>query len=132
MKVIYVAGPYRGPHNWAIRCNIHSAAALALGVWKLGAAAISPHLNTADFQGAAPDDLWLEGDLEILRRCDAVLMTPDWNRSQGATVEHEEATRLHIPVFYSLESLESWLRTKLESLTQGPEEPKEVSQNALG
>lgn len=109
MKVIYVAGPFRGPHHWAIAENIRRAEALALEVWRLGAAAICPHANTAHFQDAAPDALWLEGDLEMLRRCDGIIMTPDWNRSAGATAEHEEATRRHIPIFYAVDALERWL-----------------------
>jgi len=125
VKVIYVAGPFRGANHWEIAQNIRRAEALALEVWRLGAAAICPHSNTAHYQDAAPDDLWMAGDLEILRRCDAVIMTPDWNRSSGATLEHEEATKLHIPVFYSVESLAQWLRMKQESLTPEPEERKD-------
>lgn len=115
MKVVYVAGPFRGPDHWAIAQNIRRAEVLALEVWRLGAAAICPHANTAHFQNAAPDELWLEGDLEMLRRCDAIIMTPDWNRSSGATAEHAEATRCSIPIFYSAEALGEWL--KPESLT---------------
>jgi hypothetical protein len=52
MKLIYVAGPFRGKDAWEIECNIRRAESLALEVWRLGAACICPH-PTPDFQGAA-------------------------------------------------------------------------------
>ena len=104
-KLVYIAGPFRGLNHWEIWQNINRAAELALGVWKLGAVAICPHLNTFCFQGAVPDEVWLDGDLEILSRCDAVLMTPDWKRSAGATAEHEHALQLGMPVYHSLQEL---------------------------
>jgi hypothetical protein len=109
MKLIYVAGPFRGPSAWDIECNIRRAETLALEVWRLGAAAICPHANTRFFQNAAPDEVWLKGDLEMLRRCDAVILTPDWIRSSGVRAEVEEANRLCLPVFHTLSQLSYWL-----------------------
>ncbi len=109
MKVVYVAGPFRGPNSWEMEQNIRRAETLALEVWRLGAACICPHTNTRFFQGAAPDKVWLDGDLEIVTRCDAVLMTPDWSRSLGATAEKDYAEARRIPVFTELESLAKWL-----------------------
>lgn len=103
MKVVYVAGPFRGPNSWVIENNIRRAESLALDVWRAGAAALCPHANTRFFQGAAPDEVWLDGDLEMLRRCDAILMTKDWQRSSGATKEHEVAVAVSIPVFYAVD-----------------------------
>ena len=108
MYIIYVAGPFRGANSWLIENNIRRAEELALDVWRLGFAAICPHANTRFFQGAAPDNLWLEGDLAILRRCDAVIVTPDWEKSVGARGEVSEAAKLGIPVFESLGDLWLW------------------------
>lgn len=108
-KVVYVAGPFRGPDHWAIEQNIRRAETLALDVWKLGAAAICPHTNTRFYQGAAPDDVWLTGDLAILAKCDAILMTPDWQRSSGARAEYEFAVTQGIPTFDTLDGLREWL-----------------------
>jgi len=113
MKVIYIAGPFRGPNSWAIENNIRRAEALALEVWELGAAAICPHANTRFYQGAAPDTQWLKGDLAILDKCDAVMCTLDWTRSVGARGEVDRARELGIPVFYKLEDLEDWLHANL-------------------
>jgi hypothetical protein len=109
MKLVYLAGPYRAATEWQLVQNIRRAEALALEVWKLGAACICPHKNTALLGGACDDTVWLEGDLEMLRRCDAVVCTSDWQRSEGARNEVGEARRLKIPVFESLASLQSWL-----------------------
>lgn len=109
MDVVYVGGPFRGPSSWDIEQNIRRAEELALEVWRLGVACLCPHTNTRFFQNAAPDEVWLNGDLELLRRCDAMLMTQDWERSSGARKEVEFAKRLGIPVFYTLEELRVWL-----------------------
>lgn len=109
MTVVYIAGPFRGPDAYAIHQHICRAEALALKVWRLGAAAICPHLNTAHFQGALPDQVWLEGDLAILRRCDVVLTLPDWTRSAGARAEVRAAREWAIPVLADLAELGLWL-----------------------
>ena len=101
MRLVYLAGPFRGANSWEVECNVRRAEALALRVWQNGAACICPHTNTRFYQGAADDTVWLEGDLEILRRCDAVVATWDWARSQGAKAEIGLATRLNMPVFYT-------------------------------
>lgn len=114
MKVVYVAGPFRGASAWDIEQNIRRAETLALEVWRSGAACLCPHANTRFFQNAAPDHLWLEGDLAMLARCDAILMTPEWERSQGARAERDYAARLGLPVFYDLDGLRAWLGRGLE------------------
>lgn len=109
MKVVYLAGPFRGPDHWAIWQNIHRAAALSLEVWRLGAACVCPHMNTFPFQGAADDEVWLEGDLAILAKCDAILLTADWERSSGARMEKTSAEEQGIPVFKDICDLGLWL-----------------------
>jgi hypothetical protein len=109
LRLVYIAGPFRGANAWLVEQNIRKAEALALEVWKLGAAVICPHTNTRFFDGAAPDAVWLEGDLEILSRCDAVLMVEGWEQSQGAVAESVFATDKGIRVFTSLADLSQWI-----------------------
>lgn len=116
MKVVYIAGPYRGRDAWEIEQNIRRAEALSLEVWRAGAAALCPHTNTRFFQGAADDSVWLEGDLELLSRCDAVLMTPDWERSTGARAERDHAEREGIAVFYTLPEVVAWMERAWASM----------------
>jgi hypothetical protein len=111
MPVVYVAGPYRAPDNWEIEQNIRRAEALSLEVWRSGAAALCPHANTRFFQHAAPDDVWLHGDLAMLAKCDAILMTPDWRRSSGARAEHDFAESRGMPIFYDIDQVRAWITT---------------------
>jgi hypothetical protein len=103
MQVAYVAGPFRSSTFWGIFQNIRAAEAVSLKYWKLGYAVICPHLNTANFDGAIPkelDSVWLDGDLEIMKRCDVVVAMPTWKNSLGAVNEIRIAIELGIPVIY--------------------------------
>lgn len=109
MKVVYIAGPYRAKNEWNVVCNIRNAEHLALAVWRAGAVALCPHKNTALFGGAANDSVWLKGDLELLRRCDAVVLTDDWRDSSGTIDEVLFAIQHNIPVFTLFINLVYWL-----------------------
>lgn len=109
MKLVYIAGPYRAPTEYGVLLNIQRAERLALKVWMAGAACICPHKNTAFFGGAAHDNVWLDGDKEMVRRCDAVVCTDAWQSSVGASGEVQLARELGIPVFEDFSQLEQWL-----------------------
>lgn len=119
MKVIYVAGPFRSANQttgksnaWGVQQNVMRAMSLALEVWKRGCAAVCPHSNTMFFQDAdgVEDRVWLDGDIELMKRCDGVLLTPDWARSSGARAEKAQADLWHLPVFRELDELDAWLK----------------------
>lgn len=107
MKLIYVAGPFRGATPWDVEQNVRRAEERALDVWKAGAAALCPHTNTRFFDKAAgcTGELFVEGTLEMLRRCDAMILCAGWEKSSGTKGEIREALRLGIPVFGGLVSL---------------------------
>lgn len=110
VKVVYIAGPFRAETAWGIECNIRRAEELGWWVAFLGAMPLIPHANTRFFHGSMPDEFWLKGTLELMRRCDAVALVDGWEASSGARVEVEEARRLGIPVFTSIHHLEDWLK----------------------
>jgi hypothetical protein len=93
MKLAYVAGPYRGKsknriiNRLQVISNIIEARKVARELWKMGYAAICPHSNSALFDGIVRDDVFLWGDLEILKRCDIIVMVPNWLSSSGAVDE---------------------------------------------
>lgn len=110
MKVVYVAGKYRDSTNWATRKNILAAEQVAVAVWKLGAVAVCPHKNSAFFEGAVDDDeVFLHGYLELLRRCDAIMLVEGWETSVGTKGEIAEAHQKDIPIFNRIEDLKEWL-----------------------
>ena len=90
-KVVFISGPYRAKTQSEIEVNINHARKAAIRIWQSGDYAICPHLNTANFDGECPDDVWLEGDLEFLRRADAIYMLKDWRKSEGAKIEYQKA-----------------------------------------
>jgi len=88
MKLIYVAGPYRAPSGIERLQNITRAAEYARKLWTLGHAAICPHLNTIEMDGPGLTvEQILEGDLEIVRRCDELHVLPNWSSSTGTCAE---------------------------------------------
>jgi hypothetical protein len=111
---VYCAGKFRSPSHWGIVQNIRHAEQWALEIWRAGGVALCPHLNTANFQGALPDHIWLEGDLILLRQCDAVFMIPSWEQSEGARTEYDEAIKMDIPVFTDFSVLCAWIQVEKE------------------
>lgn len=110
MRVVYIAGPFRGDTGWRIETNVREAEAVALRVWQAGAVALCPHTNTRHFHGEAPDAVFVEGTLELLRRCDAILMIDGWADSDGARGERAEAEWLGLPVFEDFDQLVEWIQ----------------------
>ena len=111
-RVVYIAGPFRGKDAWAVERNVRRAEELAYAVWAVGGVALCPHTNTRFFDGTLTDEIWLEGTLELLRRCDAVLLAPGWQLSAGTLGEIEEANRLRLPVFHNIQVLRIWLEAQ--------------------
>lgn len=102
MKVAYVAGKYRSKTEWGLIQNIRKAEEIAAELWSYGYAVICPHKNTAHFGGVhnLNDQIWLDGDLEILKRCDLVVATEEWQDSEGAREEIKTARQYGIPVYF--------------------------------
>lgn len=100
MKVIYVAGPYRAPNAWEVEQNIRRAEMVAAQVWGMGHAALCPQANARHMiEGCASQDVALPGMLEMMLRCDAVILVPGWGTSSGTRAEVVEAIRRGLPVF---------------------------------
>tara|TARA_R100000687_G_scaffold83707_1_gene89680 strand:+ start:34829 stop:35185 length:357 start_codon:yes stop_codon:yes gene_type:complete len=101
-KLIYVAGPYRGVTQEAIKLNIAVAKQVGKLVAQKGWMPVIPHLNTCEFELIAPelkDEFWLEGTMELMRRCWAVVLCPGWQNSSGTLAEIKEAKRLNLTVY---------------------------------
>jgi len=101
MKVIYISGCYNAKTINGIYENIQKARDEAIKWWKKGQfAVICPHLNTAFMDGACETSTWIEGDLELLKRSDIIIMLKGWELSEGANKEFEEALNLGKEIIY--------------------------------
>ncbi len=101
-KVIYVAGRYRGKTKTERNQNIAHARAAAIRLWKQGYVVICPHMNTAKFEdaGGFDDELFIKGDLELIRRVDCLYMLTGWVESKGAKQEYYYAVSLGKEIFF--------------------------------
>lgn len=110
MKIVYVAGKFRGANAWEVHKNVQEALRVGFEVAALGAMPLIPHANTFPFDGTLEDSFWLDGTMELLHRCDAVMTVDNWTTSKGAKDEvHEAVDELGIPVFHELQHLVEWL-----------------------
>jgi nucleoside 2-deoxyribosyltransferase len=96
MSVLYIAGPYRADTRDGIEANIQAAREVATAVWEAGHVAICPHLNTAHFNEY---DHVLDGYIDVLSRCDGLVLVPNSENSRGTQAEWLYATRQGIPVY---------------------------------
>jgi len=103
LKLAFISGPYRAETRHQVVQNIMRAEQIAKKYWKLGYAVICPHKNTSLFDGILPDEVWLEGDLEILSRCDVIVMMDTWRESVGATEELKFARDLGMEIIFDEE-----------------------------
>ena len=71
--------------------------------WKKGWAVICPHKNSSNMGGSVypgDEDVWLKGDIEIIKRCDAIYMLNTWKESVGAQHELKVAEDRGMEVYY--------------------------------
>lgn len=104
-RLIYIASPYRLGHmvkNVAVQMDA------AHRLLNIGAVPYAPLLiHYLDLYSPRDESDWLEMELEMVMRCDAVLRLP--GVSVGADAEVRLAESLDIPVFRGWEELSAWL-----------------------
>jgi len=105
--LLYVAGPYRAATRAAISANIESARQVGIRAARLGWYPVIPHCNTAHMELDTDHDdaFWLAGTLELMTRCDAVVLVPGWETSAGTAGEIAKADQIGLTVFRDLEGM---------------------------
>lgn len=101
--VVYISGKITEKTAYKQRLNVLLAEKVNRKLWELGFATICPHTNAP--KGNLTYQDYIDADLTLLARCDAVLMMNNWQESNGANVELTFAYEHNIPVFYSIEEL---------------------------
>lgn len=97
----YVAGRFSAANRELVQANIEAAEGLGLFLASHGFYPVIPHSSTGHpgFEKVGSYEFYIEGTLELMRRCDCVVLVPGWESSRGARGEVAEAERLGIPVF---------------------------------
>jgi hypothetical protein len=106
MKLVYIAAPFRGKNAWEVEQNIRVAENLGLAVAEMGAVPVIPHTMYRFFDGTLEDRFWLDATLQLMHKCDAMLLGAGWRRSEGAGIESDQ---FHRPQFEHLPDLKKWL-----------------------
>lgn len=105
MMMLYVAGPIteNKENGKTLQENLKQLSDISLELWRMGHAPINPGGNTdfidQPFNAGLNPEVFYEGDLVILGRCDGVVLTPDFHTSVGASREAAYAQSLGIPVY---------------------------------
>jgi hypothetical protein len=110
MKMIYTAGPMSAPTAWEIEQNIRTAEEIALKILKMGAAVYCPQTQGRFYANEMPWEEWIKRDLEVLKRCNAIFMLPNWKDSKGAIAEFDQAARLGMKILYGLGEVAAYLK----------------------
>jgi len=90
---------------------VEAARDLGLRVAHAGGYPVIPHTMTAEFDKQLTDEFWLDGTMALLKKCDAMVLTNNWEQSSGARAEQVWATENRMPwwvdgvvdTFYSLD-----------------------------
>ena len=60
-------------------------------------------MNSAHFDGICPDERFLDGYLETIRRMtpkDVLIAIPGWSTSEGSIAEHELGVKMDLAIIY--------------------------------
>jgi len=99
----YLSGPMSGETALIRNRNRFQALEVSHQLWEAEVLHYCPHANSP--QIGATDvgyESWMCMDLEVLRRCDWILMTGDWASSEGCRREFNVAQSLRIPITYTV------------------------------
>jgi nucleoside 2-deoxyribosyltransferase len=105
--LVYIAGPYRTFDGWEREQNIKAAEAAMYAVAEMGLVPVCVHSMARNFDGTFTDEFWLDATMEILKRCDVVLVVGDYVDSEGTCAELAYCASNGVPFFTSALALET-------------------------
>lgn len=114
MKMVYVSHPYGG-----LKENEKSADYITkiLANTFPEIAFISPiHAIRCDYK-TTPYTKGLQQTIEILKRSDAIFMSPGWKTSKGCKAERKVAKRMEIPIIYEMKDIAIWYAISIIDMT---------------
>lgn len=108
MILVYVAGPYTDSTIWQRAANVREAQLVGAQILADDVYPIVPHELGVLVQDQQPNEYWYRATLALMLRCDAVVLTPRWAESKGATIERERAIEIGLPCFSKVELFRVW------------------------
>lgn len=102
---VYIAGKYSADSNLDVEQNILDAKRIAVALAARQVRFFCPHTHSAFFDNYvnASWDYYMDMYVTAMKKlCNCVIMVHNWENSRGAREEHEIATSLGFPVFYSV------------------------------
>lgn len=108
MKLVYIAGKFRGANAWDVEQNTFRARQVGAALAETGRfMPVIPHVPC--FDGLGSPEFWLIGTTQLMLRCDAMFMIPgSLKDSEGTQREYQAACREGMPVFQRVEDLLRW------------------------
>jgi|ETNvirnome_2_130_1030620.scaffolds.fasta_scaffold00290_19 hypothetical protein len=101
MNTLYLSGPITstaGNSLWALEQNVRVAEEVYLALLQTGVCApLCPHTMSRFFVGEIGWNAFMKVDLELLERCDGLLLLPNWDLSSGAMQEVNHAKQMEQP-----------------------------------
>jgi nucleoside 2-deoxyribosyltransferase len=107
--LVMVGGPFSAKTAEQVERNIVATEQLGFEADAAGAAAIVPNSMGRTWRGVPSYEDILDVTMSILARSDALLVTTDWERSDGTKREVDFARSRGIPVLVGIEDLRRWL-----------------------
>jgi len=102
-KLWYVAHPYTSKNGITIEDNLRNCNAICNNLIDKGYLIYSPITISHQFhllKERCPD-FWYEYDLEIMKKCNGIILCSHWEESKGCLLEYKEALKLKLEIrFY--------------------------------
>lgn len=98
--MIYLASPYYHQDPLVMKTRFLLAMQATKILLEREAWVYSPIVHNHPLELDRPHEFWMRYDLDMLRRCDSlmVLAIPGWRESKGVTIEIDIATRLGMSI----------------------------------
>lgn len=108
--LIFISAPYRAETDSSLFENAIFVRILATDIWGQGGVAVAPHLNSFMMGGLVPEEMFLQGYCDLLRRCDAVLFAGLYKKSEGCQMELQAAKDSNIPQLFSVKEARDFIQ----------------------
>lgn len=105
LPMAYLSAPMSAPDALTRIFHYLAAKRASHELWEAEVLHYCPHTNSPAIGGTdVAYESWMAMDLEVLRRCDFIVMAGNWSESLGCRRELAMAMHLGLPVAYSAEA----------------------------